>query len=271
MPSARACRPAWPGVVPGIVLLALALALAGCAKRELPGYGPGQAPAAPAAAPAPLDPATLPQGWGYVDVICREGVNQGRGVPDTLFGCLLHARESGIGTVILPRGVYLGHAAQFIVAALKYYHVESNFQELYGCRVVLLFRPASQEELRGRDLDGAERLGLGVAGEVVLTVGAGAPLVPIIAPLAFAFESVREDLRYQEYRKDAVRQGLPEPTRRGDEIVAQEYARRYEGYWNAVTGSPAPETEQTTALYVVERCFLQPTGRPTLWIASWRH
>jgi hypothetical protein len=112
-------------------LLALALALlavaGGCAKPPIAGYEP-QGTAPPEL--AHRDPGSLPAGWGYVDVTCRQGQSDGRGTPDTLFGCLLHARDQGEGTVHLPHGVYLGHVAGFISQALKYYHVEKNFQQL---------------------------------------------------------------------------------------------------------------------------------------------
>lgn len=258
-PPARAGRPA---------LLALALAalliLAGCAKPPLAGYAARQA--APAE-PAHQDPAALPEGWGYVDVTCRQGQSSGRGVPDTLFGCLLHAREQNQGTVHLPRGVYLGHVAGFISQALRYYHVETNFQQLYGCRIVLLFRPATQQEREGARGGKLGRLGMGVAGEVVLTVAAGAPLIPIVTPLAFVFESVSEDMRFQEFRREAERSGLPEPSRRGDEIVAEEYSRRYGEYWEAITGE-GQWHDEVSGLYVVRHCSIQREGGRPLPLVS---
>lgn len=264
----------------GLVLLA---ALAGCAKPPLPGYGPGARAGAPAPAASPpaasASPGAaaetaaipaLPEGWGFVDVTCRQGQNSGRGVPDTLFGCLLHAREGARGTVLLPRGVYLGHVAGFIAQALKYYHVEDNFQEIYDCRIVLLFRPATRQEREDARTGKLGRLGLGVAGEVALTVVAGAPLIPIVAPLTFVFESVSEDLRFQEFRRHAARSGLPAPSRRGDEIVAGEYARRYAEYWAALGGGAdgADGADEVPDLYVVQHCSLQGAGGPPLTLVS---
>ncbi len=67
-------------------------------------------------------------------------------------------------------------------------------------------------------------------------MAAGRRLSPSSRPLAFVFESVSEDMRFQEFRREAERSGLPEPSRRGDEIVAEEYSRRYGEYWEAITG-----------------------------------
>lgn len=247
-----------------VVLLA-AVVCGGCGKKTLPGYGPDPASPPPVPTMEPLyDATTLPEGWGYVDVLCAEGVNRQRHLPDTLYGCLLHARDSGEGVVLLPHGVFLGHVSRFVVEALRYYHVEEHFASLYGCRIVLVFRPATEAELARHDDAVAGRIGLGLAGEAVLTVVAGAPLVPIVAPLSFAFESVREDLRFQRFRKDAARHGLPAPTRRGDEITADEYAARYEGYWDAVNGDGDAAEDETPRLYMVEECYLQRSGRPPL-------
>jgi len=251
-----------------LALLALALAMlalaGGCAKPPIAGYEP-QGTAPPEW--AHRDPGSLPQGWGYVDVTCRQGQNDGRGIPDTLFGCLLHARDQGEGTVHLPHGVYLGHVAGFISQTLKYYHVEKNFQQIYGCRIVLLFRPATEQELADARSGTLGRLGLGLASEVMLTVAAGAPLIPIVAPLSFVFESVREDMRFQEFRREAARSGLPEPSRRGDEIVAKEYSRRYGEYWEAVSGDDRWAGDGP-GLYVVQHCSIQREGGRPLPLAS---
>ncbi|WP_461210768.1 hypothetical protein [Desulfocurvus sp. DL9XJH121] len=232
--------------------LLLCLCLAGCAQKTvLYGYGPGAS--AGGGAQPEHDLATLPEGWGMVDVECAKGVGEKRGEMDTLFGCLLHAKQSGKGVVRLPKGVYLGHVAEFIVKALKFYRLESHFERFYGYRVVMVFRPATPEEAADSTDPGWSRLGAGVAGEAALTLF-GAPLVPIVAPVAFAFESVDADMEFQNYKKYARANGLPEPTRRGDEITGEEYKRRYESYWRAVNGEKAvPGVESQ---YVVERCYL---------------
>lgn len=263
-------RPA--GCLRGVLVLAILLLLAlsmGCARKAaLPGYGYGDEAASgehalAEAAPddAAIDPGALPEGWGCVDVACLEGVNKDRGLRDTLFGCLLQAREQGTGVVRLPRGVYLGHVAGFIAKALKFYHIERHFERIYGYRVVMVFRPATPAE-RERGAGGHwARLGAGTTGEVALTL-AGAPLVPIVAPIVFAFEAVDADLEFQRFRKDALARGLPEPTRRGDEIVRDEYAERYQSYWDAVNGKDGQDAQDdVSALYVVERCYLaHPRG-----------
>lgn len=262
--------------VPGVAALAMvciAASLPGCGgKKSIPGYGrPGVETSSPARPASPVCPDTppyataenLPEGWGFVDALCFEGVGEGRNEPDTLFGCLVHARDKGTGTVILPKGVYLGHVAEFITSTLKYYHIEEHFERFYGYRVVLVFRPATPEELEDRrNANDGARVGASFAGEAALTLF-GAPLVPIVAPLVFAFEAVDEDLEFQRFKRNAKAQGLPEPTRRGDEITSQEYKDRYNRYWQSISGEDGIEGAEGEAaqqdvgmMYVVERCYL---------------
>ena len=253
-------------------ILALATLGAGCAgKKSIPGYArPGEKPAESAETATQAEPfvtaTNLPEGWGFVDALCFKGVGLDRHEPDTLFGCLVHARDKGTGTVKLPKGVYLGHVAEFIIDALKYYHIEEHFERFYGYRVVLVFRPATPEEVEERtNSDDSVRIGAGFAGEGALTL-LGAPFVPIVAPVVFAFEAVNEDLEFQRFKRNAKALGLPEPTRRGDEITSRQYKDRYKRYWNAVAGPsdaqlPAQTTPNVCNLYVVERCYLaHPTN-----------
>ncbi|MBU1001247.1 MAG: hypothetical protein KKE73_01860 [Proteobacteria bacterium] len=249
-----------------VVLVVVVLCLSGCGKTVLPGFG-GQ-PVEPALTEQQtphIDPASLPEGWGYVDVLCYEGMSRERGEMDTLFGCLMHARDKGQGTMRLPRGVYLGHVADFIVRALRFYHVEKHFERLYGYRVVLVFRPATPEEIASNENRDAIRFVAGTAGELALTV-LGAPLVPIVAPVVFVFESVDADQEFQAYKHEAKAKGLPEPTRRGDEIVTKETVARYGRYWDAVTGSGDDSEDLVPLMYVVEQCYLAPPegGRANL-------
>jgi len=251
------------------VLLAalLALCLTGCAKPMLPGVEPA-GPCEPGTAgdPTPVvDPAALPKGWGYVDVLCTEGQGKDRGKKDTLFGCLLHARDNGSGTIVLPHGVYLGHVADFMVKALRFYDVEQHFEQLYGYRIVLVFRPATPEETSDMENSDTVRFAAGTAGEVALTA-VGAPFVPIVAPVVFVFEAVSEDQEFLAFKREAEARGWPEPTRRGDRIVADEYVARYGRYWDAVAGEEAAPEDRVPVMFVVEQCYLaHPTkGRTRL-------
>ncbi|BBD08378.1 hypothetical protein [Desulfovibrio ferrophilus] len=252
------------GVVLFTVLVLAVCCLSGCGKKYIPGYGGEPSGPVLSEQEAPgIDPANLPEGWGYVDVLCFKGVGRERGERDTLFGCLMHARNKGTGTLRLPKGVYLGHVADFIARALKFYHVEEHFEHLYGYRVVLALRPATPEEIAKHDNRDAIRFAAGTAGEIALTV-LGAPFVPIIAPVVFAFEAVDADQEFQAYRHEAKAKGLPEPTRRGDEIVSEEYAARYGRYWDHVAGDENVPKDRVPLMYMVERCYLaHPEGGRT--------
>ncbi len=224
------------------VCLAVCLVLvAGCGKRPLPGYGQEAtaAPAARAAGPA----------GGLVDVICRPGTGEARGVPDSLFNCLLHARDTGLGTVELPRGVYLGHVAEFIVRALKFYDVEGHFERFYGYRVVLRLRPATEDETGQARRDGMVREALGAAGDATLLL-AGAAWVPL-TPIVFLFETAGSDAERQRWVGDAERAGLPRPDRSSGEVVLGEYRRRYA----MLLGGD--DEEAVMQAWVVEQCYLE--------------
>lgn len=245
------------------LLLAVALCLGGCGGKTAPDSREQLDGAAVGA--SAINPVVLPEDWGYVDVLCLEGVGRDRGQMDTLFGCLMDARDKSQGTIRLPRGVYLGHVADFIVRALKFYHVEEHFERLYGYRVVLAFRPTTPEEMASAENQDLVRFVAGTAGEVALTV-MGAPLVPIVAPVVFAFEAVDADQEFQAYKREAKARGLPEPTRRGDEVVTQETVARYGRYWDVVTGGGDESEDRVPLMYVVEQCYLAPPegGRSNL-------
>ncbi len=239
-----------------IFLLSVAL-LGGCAKKKiLPGYD--RTPSRQVfVRERDFDPATVPPGWGVVDICCRKGVGKARGYKDTLFGNLLYAREHGTGVIRLPHGVYLGHVAEFIVKALKFYHITTHFERFVGYRLVLVFRPATPEETKKMRDPGWVELGTGAAGDAALSVF-GAPLVvPIVAPICFAFEAVSTDLDFQSYKKQAQARGLPVPTRRGDEIAKREVEERYEGYVQSLKSGGEEKPVSVMTKYVVVRCFLE--------------
>ncbi|NJB68847.1 hypothetical protein GGQ74_002520 [Desulfobaculum xiamenense] len=242
------------GVVPLLVCL-VALCCTACGKSRLPGMD------ALAARPSFVHE-TGPDGRvvrrplrrGHVDVVCTPGVSEARGERDTLFGALLHARETGTGVVELPHGVYLGHVSRFIVGALRFYRIEENFERLYGCRIVLRFREATDDEVRSRRNDGTVRMGVSLAGDTALSL-AGGPLVPVVAPVSFLFESVAAEDERRALARHARENGLPLPDRGGADVVWREYADRYSSSLDTIAGGDAAWDAMDT--YVVEECYLE--------------
>ncbi len=247
------------------VVAALALLpAAGCGKRVLPGYGQGvreasaEAPARPVGDGVGSESSAVP---GHVDVICLPGTGTARGVPDSLFNCLLHARDTGLGTVELPRGVYLGHVAEFIVRALKFYEIESHFERFYGYRVVLRLRPASDEEVGAARRDGYLRTALGAAGDAGLYL-AGVAWLPL-TPIVFLFETTGADVERRRWEEEAQRAGLPRPTRSAGGIVLDQYRRRYA----MLLGGD--DTEAVMRAWIVDECYLEkPDHSEVIALAS---
>lgn len=227
------------------VVLAVFLA-AGCGKRALPGYGPDETARAPEAAAA--NATMVDDGHGLVDVICLPGTGKARGVPDSLFNCLLHARDTGLGTVELPRGVYLGHVSEFIVRALKFYEIEAHFERFYGYRVVLRLHPATEDEAGEARRGGYLRTALGAAGDAGLYL-AGMAWMPL-TPMVFLFETADMDAQRQRWAEDAERAGLPPPTRSSGGVVLDQYKRRYAMLLGA-------EGEAAMQAWVVDECYLE--------------
>ena len=246
---ARLSRPAL-----AIALALLALSGAGCGKHELRGYGERAEAFRSAARIPPAVNATA--GEGYVNVICMAGDSSGRAPYDTLFGCLLRARETGSGTLILPRGVYLGHVSELVTRSLSYYRMEEQFDRYLGYRLVLRFRRVRNDELVAQaNADNAEMAARGAGEVATFVVGLGyVPLTPVI----FLVESGLAERERQRLASDARAWGLPEPDRGAVEVTWADYKRRYARLWERVSG---PDGDKTPDAYVVEECYLERPGQ----------
>ncbi len=238
----------------GIGLLILALAGAACGKQPLRGYEDRADAFRSASRALPAVNATA--GEGYVNVVCRAGDSTGRAPYDTLFGCLLRARETGAGVLILPRGVYLGHVSELMTRTLKYYRMEEQFERYLGYRLVLRFRRVHSEEQKA--MDHAESVDLATQGAsqaAAFVVGLGyVPLTPVV----FLVESGLAERERQKVADDARAWGLPEPDRGAMEVTWVDYKRRYAKLWERVAG---PDGDKTPDAYVVEECYLERPGR----------
>lgn len=214
--------------------------LVGCAGRT--GYG---------AYPGP------PPRTGHVDVICLQGCSEDRGVPDTLFGCLLNARENNLGTVDLPEGVYLGHVSEFIVRTLRFYDIEDHFEHFYGYRIVLRIREVRPGEREDGKKRGYLAMAAGKVGDVAVST-MGGPMVSV-TPVLFFFELGMTEHELLKLKQKARREDLPEPGRTSMDVVIDKYRRRYADLWNDARQAFGGEDHQDPVMkaYVVEECYIE--------------
>ena len=222
-----------------LLILALVVQMAACATRS-----------------SPVSSGTA--GTGDVDVICLEGCSGDRGVPDTLFGCLLNAKEKRLGTIVLPDGVYLGHVAEFIVRSLNYYEIESHFEWFYGYRVVLKIREVHSDEVRTRKFKNYVYFALESIGGVAVNTAAG--VVAPAMPVGFFFEAIRSKNERYDVEQKARQESLPEPTKSSIGVAWNRYKESLASMWHGVKNVFVKNTEKEEPRvehkYVVEECYL---------------
>lgn len=147
---------------------------------------------------------------GEINVILLPGCAANPGGQDTLFSCLKLSRDVNPESVILPTGekLYLGHVSEFIVRALKYYQLEENFKDFYGCRIVMKFRKLTPLELRSRKFSDYSTIAVGTASTVVGTL----TMMPVGSVL-FLVDGISTEIDRRDFENRAQTLGLPEPTK----------------------------------------------------------
>jgi len=174
---------------------------------------------------------------GEINVILLPGCAIKPGKQDTLFSCLKLSRDVNPESVKLPpdEKLYLGHVAEFILRALKYYQLEESFKDFYGCRIVLKFRKLTPLELRSRKFSDYSSIAVGTAS----TVAATATMMPLGIVL-FMVDGIKTEIDRQDFEKRVNKMGLPTPKR--DMVIHQ------------------LESGGHTLLYVKDRIALEVTG-----------
>jgi hypothetical protein len=195
---------------------------------------------------------------GYVNVICLEGDGEDMSRPDTLFSCLLRARETGLGTVDLPQGVYIGHVAEFIVKSLDFYDLEHHFEVFHGYRIVLRFREADAEELSSRRYTSYTYFALGSAAGLALNATTGL-VVPAMA-VGFFFESAKAENRRVQLKEQAGDKSLPGPNRSTLAVAWDNYTDELAFLWrnfvNLFSNDSEPQNPEVRDKYIVEECYI---------------
>ncbi|MCG6534708.1 MAG: hypothetical protein L7F78_08480 [Syntrophales bacterium LBB04] len=147
---------------------------------------------------------------GSINVILLPGCATKPGAQDTLFSCLKLSRDVNPESVKLPpdEKLYLGHVAEFILRALKYYQLEESFKDFYGCRIVLKFRKLTPQELRSRKFADYSSFAVGTAS----TVAGVATLMPL-GIFLFLVDGIKTEFDRQDFEDRVAKMGLPTPTK----------------------------------------------------------
>ena len=159
---------------------------------------------------------------GEIKVILLPGCATKPGEQDTLFSCLKLSRDVNPESVKLPpdEKLYLGHVAEFILRALKYYQLQESFEDFYGCRIILKFRKLTPQELRSRKFTDYSSIAVGtantVAGMASAVAGAASTVVgtATMMPLGvilFLVDGIKTEIDRQDFEKRVEKMGLPTP------------------------------------------------------------
>jgi hypothetical protein len=197
---------------------------------------------------------------GEINVILLPGCAANPGGQDTLFGCLKLSRDVNPASVILPPGekLYLGHVSEFIVRALKYYQLEENFKDFYGCRIVMKFRKLTPLELRSRKFSDYSSIAVGTASTVAGTL----TMMPVGSVL-FLVDGISTEIDRRDFESRAQTLGLPQPTKNMVTYQIKSGGRTLlhvkDELAHGLTGqnSARMEFDDKITSYMVEECTLE--------------
>jgi hypothetical protein len=197
---------------------------------------------------------------GNINVILLPGCATKPGAQDTLFSCLKLSRDVNPESVKLPpdEKLYLGHVAEFILRALKYYQLQESFKDFYGCRIVLKFRKLTPQELRSRKFTDYSSFAVGTA-SMVAGVATPMPLGIIL----FLVDGIKTEIDRQDFEDRVAKMGLPTPKKniitqklesggRTLLYVKDEIAQELTG-----KNSARIQFDDKITSYVVEECLLE--------------
>ena len=195
-----------------------------------------------------------------INVILLPGCATKPGEQDTLFSCLKLSRDVNPESVKLPPGekLYLGHVAEFILRALKYYQLEESFKDFYGCRIVLKFRKLTPLELRSRKFTDYSSIAVGTTSIVAGTV----TMLPL-GVILFLVDGIKTEIDRRDFEKRAEKMGLPTPKKNmvyhqlesgGRTLlhVKDEITQELTGHTSA-----RMQFDDKVTSYVVEECILE--------------
>ena len=159
---------------------------------------------------------------GEINVILLPGCATKPGEQDTLFSCLKLSRDVNPESVRLPPNerLYLGHIAEFILRALKYYQLQESFEDFYGFRIILKFRKLTPQELRSRKFTDYSSIAVGtantVAGAANAVAGTASTVVGTvtmmpIGVILFLVDGIKTEIDRRDFEKRVEKMELPMP------------------------------------------------------------
>jgi hypothetical protein len=197
---------------------------------------------------------------GEINVILLPGCATKMGEQDTLFSCLKLSRDVNPESVKLPPNekLYLGHVAEFILRALKYYQLQDSFKDFYGCRIILKFRKLTPQELRSRKFTDYSSIAVGTAS----TVTGAATMMPLDI-ISFIVDGIKIEIDRRDFEKRVIKMGLPTPKKNmvihqlksgGRTLlhVKDEIAHELTG-----KKSERIQFDEKVTSYIVEECLLE--------------
>jgi hypothetical protein len=197
---------------------------------------------------------------GAINVILLPGCATKPGAQDTLFSCLKLSRDVNPESVKLPSDekLYLGHVAEFILRALKYYQLEESFKDFYGCRIVLKFRKLTPQELRSRKFTDYSSIAVGTTTTVAGTI----TMLPL-GGILFLVNGVKTEIYRRDFKKRAENMGLPMPKKNMVYYQLQSGGRTLlyvkDEIAHELTGqnSARIQFDDKVTSYMVEECLLE--------------
>lgn len=197
---------------------------------------------------------------GSINVILLPGCAADPQAQDTLFSCLKLSRDVNPESVQLPAGekLYLGHVAEFILRALKYYQLQESFKDFYGCRVILKFRKLTPREMRSRKFADYSGFAVGSAGAVAGVV----TLLPV-GMVLFVVDGFKTEIDRQDFEERVARMGLPVPKKGAVTQTLEEggrtllYVRDEIGHGITGKNSDRVQFDDKIASYLVEECVME--------------
>lgn len=197
---------------------------------------------------------------GELNVILLPGCATKQGEQDTLFSCMKLSRDVVPESVKLPPGerLYLGHVAEFILGALKYYQLEESFKDFYGCRIVLKFRKLTPSEFRSRKFTDYSSIAVGTT-----STAAGAVTMMPLGIVLFLVDGITTEIDRQDFEERVAKMGLPTPKKNmvvhqlqsgGRTLlhVKDEIAQEVTGH-----SSDRMQFDDKVTSYVVEECTME--------------
>ena len=132
------------------------------------------------------------------------------------------SRDVNPESVRLPPNerLYLGHIAEFILRALKYYQLQESFEDFYGFRIILKFRKLTLQELRSRKFTDYSSIAVGTANTVVGTASAvigttstvvGTVTMMPLGVILFLVDGIKTEIDRRDFEKRVEKMELPMP------------------------------------------------------------